>query len=111
MVEPNIGHYENNHIHSYQMGFNRGRKSYQPVKPIFQITINIKRKGWVETTSYTPYQHISKLSDKNVYGRFRDDHYRVRSISTIKSGFDIDWRFESRFYRLVKIDRGSNIWF
>ena len=34
-----------------------------------------------------------KPSDKNVYGRFRNDQYRVRPFSTIKSGFDIDWRF------------------
>ena len=51
MVEPDIGDYENDHIHSYQTVFNRGRKTYQPVKPIFQIIINTKRKGWVETTS------------------------------------------------------------
>ena len=51
MVEPDIGDYENDHIHSYQTVFNRGRESYQPVKPIFQIIINMKRKGWVETTS------------------------------------------------------------
>ena len=47
-----------------------------------------------------------KSFDKNVYGRFRNDHYRVRPFSTIKSGFDIDWRFLNGFYRLVKIDRG-----
>ena len=51
MVEPDIGHNENNHIHSHQTGFNRGRESYQPVKPICQITINMKLKDWVETTS------------------------------------------------------------
>ena len=51
MAKPDIGHYENDHMHSYQTVFNRGRKTYQPVKPIFQIIINMKRKGWVETTS------------------------------------------------------------
>ena len=51
MAKPDIGHYENDHMHSYQTVFNRGRKIYQPVKPIFQIIINMKRKGWVETTS------------------------------------------------------------
>ena len=51
MVEPDIGDYENDHIHSHQAIFNRGRKTYQPVKPIFQIIIKMKRKGWVETTS------------------------------------------------------------
>ena len=34
-----------------------------------------------------------KPSDKNAYGRFRNDQYRVRPFSTIKSGFDIDRRF------------------
>ena len=51
MVEPDSGHYENDHIHSYQTICDRGRKTYQSVKPIFQIIINTKRKGWVETTS------------------------------------------------------------
>ena len=51
MVEPDIGDYENDHINSYQTVFKRRQKTYQPVKPIFQIIINMKRKGWVETTS------------------------------------------------------------
>ena len=51
MVEPDIGHNKNEHIHSCQTVVNRSRKSYQPVKSIFQKLINMKRKGWVETTS------------------------------------------------------------
>ena len=57
MVEPDSGHYENDHIHSYQTICDRGRKTYQSVKPIFQIIINIKRKGWVETTSEDQNQY------------------------------------------------------
>ena len=51
MVEPDIGYNKNEHIHSCQTVVNRSRKSYQPVKSIFQKLINMKRKGWVETTS------------------------------------------------------------
>ena len=51
MIEPDIGHYKNDHIHSDQTVFNRGKKSYRPVKPIIRININIKRKDWVETRS------------------------------------------------------------